>query len=67
MTAIYNEEYDWDDQHRMLFQWLENYSCDCNRRTSMYNDRETDFECGEEVQLLSITDENGNVVYTKGE
>ena len=31
-AVVYNEDYDWPDEHLMLFQWLDNnYSCDCNR------------------------------------
>lgn len=29
---IYAEDFDWDDEGLMLFQWGENnYACDCNR------------------------------------
>jgi hypothetical protein len=60
----YNENFEWEDQNLMLFQWLENnYSCDCNRRLFMYNDFEA--TCGDEVELLKITDIKGRIIYEK--
>lgn len=65
-TVVYNDSYDYEDERLMLFQWLQNnYNCDCNRRAFMYNDDETDYECGEEVILLKIVDADGRIVYEK--
>ena len=61
--VTYNDTYDYKDESHMLYMWLEgNYSCDCNRYMFMYNDYETDFPCGESIELLSITDANGHNV-----
>lgn len=59
----HNDNFDWDDEKLMLFQWTENnFACDCNRRDCMYgsSDRHT---CGHEVKLLKITDTNGKLIY----
>lgn len=59
----YNENFDWEDESLMLFQWLENnYSCDCNRRLFMYNDDISSYRCGSEVLLLQIKDNTGKII-----
>jgi len=73
LQSEYKEDYDWDNESTMLFQWLENnYDCDCNRSIFLYGyDEKTNYPCcsGEadrQIDLLKITDqETGKVVYLK--
>lgn len=59
----HRDTFDWKDEKLMIFQWTENnFSCDCNRRDKMYGSSE-DHLCGDEVILLKITDENGNIIF----
>ena len=57
------DNFDWDDESLMLFQWTENnFSCDCNRRDRMYGSSDS-HKCGAELKLLKITDPNGKLIY----
>lgn len=65
ITIDYHENFDWEDENLMLFQWLQNnYSCDCNRRLFIdiaNNIKEEDipeYNCGSEVKILKILRED---------
>jgi hypothetical protein len=59
----HRDTFDWTDENSMLFNWTQNnFSCDCNRRDKMYGFSDEHI-CGDEVILLKITDENGNIIF----
>jgi hypothetical protein len=69
-VRVYSDDYDWDDEHNMMFQWFENnYHCDCNRALCFARaagedeDDAWETDCGHELyQVLSIEGEDGNLV-----
>lgn len=62
ITVVYRDTYNYKDEDTMLFQWLENnYSCDCNRDLFMYG-HDSGRPCGEDIQLLEIRNEHGDLV-----
>ncbi|MHB8098050.1 MAG: hypothetical protein ACYDD5_00490 [Sulfuricurvum sp.] len=62
ITVVYKDHFDWKSESNMLFQWLENnYSCDCNRDLFMYG-HDSGRPCGEDIQLLEIRNEHGDLV-----
>ncbi len=51
----HKEDYDWDNEALMLFQWLENNnSCDCNRSLLMYDDETKELECNTGSNVIVI-------------
>jgi hypothetical protein len=41
-----------------------NFSCDCNRANTFFDDDQTDFPCGDERFVVMVTDnETGNQLY----
>lgn len=44
-TKIDRDDFEWQTEQAMLFQWIEgNYSCDCNRGAVLY-DEDPDLPC----------------------
>lgn len=66
----YYDDFDWDDEGDMLYQWLEgNYSCDCNRLMFLYDwIAEKHLKCGEgTIKIIKIQNEKGELVLPEDE
>jgi len=67
-TKTYHENYDWDDEGDMFFQWFENnYSCDCNRSLFMYeHEEDKELDCSGDKNIIvidKIENEEGETVW----
>jgi len=63
-TKDYQEKYDWEEEHSMLYQWFDgNYSCDCNRAIFMKGEYIENAPCSDgKIDVIKIVDEAGNEI-----